>query len=351
MSLPKEIKSNDWVKNWSGNWRVAFASLYDVYTTHLKPYIGKNLKLTLLVCEREASSNYVAKKDLDVYGKYIASLVVKDPKLSEKWADDTLRTAKILLAAINKIKKTRFFTPENLLDLQEKFYFHIPPHFTIKKLADYLPENLQKRLMPRLREVRIKTENLFNEVDNCFGLYAKLIAKQKSYPEKLAQFLTMEEIFMYLNRKKLPTRKELQNRVVGTAILFQGNKHTLFTGDDFGNLLKILIDESAAELKGAVAYSGKAKGVVRVVFDPYKVKVFNKGDVLITGMTRPEFLPLMKKASAFVTDAGGMLSHAAIVARELKKPCILGTETATKVFKDGDKVEVDADKGIVRKLS
>lgn len=59
----------------------------------------------------------------------------------------------------------------------------------------------------------------------------------------------------------------------------------------------------------------------------------------------------MKKAGAIVTDAGGILSHAAIVSRELKKPCIIGTQTATKAFKDGDLVEVDAVKGIVRKIS
>jgi len=58
----------------------------------------------------------------------------------------------------------------------------------------------------------------------------------------------------------------------------------------------------------------------------------------------------MEKASAFVTDAGGMLSHAAIVARELKKPCVLATENATKIIKDGDEIEVDANMGIVRIL-
>jgi pyruvate,water dikinase len=56
----------------------------------------------------------------------------------------------------------------------------------------------------------------------------------------------------------------------------------------------------------------------------------------------------MKKATAFVTDAGGILSHAAIVAREMKKPCIIGTGVATKVLKDGDLVEVDANKGVVK---
>ena len=59
---------------------------------------------------------------------------------------------------------------------------------------------------------------------------------------------------------------------------------------------------------------------------------------------------LMKKAAAFVTDGGGILCHAAIMARELKKPCVIGTKIATQVLKDGDLVEVDADKGIVRKI-
>ena len=58
----------------------------------------------------------------------------------------------------------------------------------------------------------------------------------------------------------------------------------------------------------------------------------------------------MHKAAAFVTDAGGILSHAAITAREMKKPCVIGTQIATKVFKDGDFIEVDANKGIVRKI-
>lgn len=68
-------------------------------------------------------------------------------------------------------------------------------------------------------------------------------------------------------------------------------------------------------------------------------------------MTRPDYLSFMRRASAFVTDTGGALAHAAIVARELKKPCVVGTAVATKVFKDGDLVEVDAEKGIVRKIS
>ncbi|MBS3166574.1 hypothetical protein J4444_05625 [Candidatus Woesearchaeota archaeon] len=67
-------------------------------------------------------------------------------------------------------------------------------------------------------------------------------------------------------------------------------------------------------------------------------------------MTRPEYLSLINQAAAIITDAGGILSHAAISARELKKPCVIGTKNATKVLKDGDVVEVDATKGTVRKI-
>ena len=72
------------------------------------------------------------------------------------------------------------------------------------------------------------------------------------------------------------------------------------------------------------------------------------GDILVSPMTRPDFVPAMKKAVAFITDEGGITCHAAIVAREMKKPCIIGTKIATQLLKDGMEVEVDANKGIVK---
>ena len=67
-------------------------------------------------------------------------------------------------------------------------------------------------------------------------------------------------------------------------------------------------------------------------------------------MTFPHFIPAMEKAAAFVTDEGGILCHAAIVSREMKKPCIIATKNATKTLKDGEMVEVDAEKGTVKKI-
>ena len=68
-------------------------------------------------------------------------------------------------------------------------------------------------------------------------------------------------------------------------------------------------------------------------------------------MTQPTFAPILEKAAAVITDEGGITCHAAIIARELKKPCIIGTKIATQVFKDGDMVEVDAEQGIITLIS
>lgn len=109
------------------------------------------------------------------------------------------------------------------------------------------------------------------------------------------------------------------------------------------------VEIKVGEIKGTVAWPGKAKGKVKVVNNPSEVGKVEKGDILVTPMTIPAYLVAMNKAAAFVTDEGGITCHAAIIAREMKKPCVIGTKIATQALKDGDKIEVDADQGIVRK--
>ena len=103
-------------------------------------------------------------------------------------------------------------------------------------------------------------------------------------------------------------------------------------------------------IKGMTASPGKAKGRVRIILDVAQIPNFKSREILVTTMTTPNYIIAMKKAAAIVTNDGGITSHAAIIARELGKPCIIGTKIATKVLKNGDLVEVDANKGIVRKL-
>jgi pyruvate,water dikinase len=108
--------------------------------------------------------------------------------------------------------------------------------------------------------------------------------------------------------------------------------------------------EAEKDVKGFSAQKGIKTGRVRVISSINDVGIFKNGEVLIAKTTHPNYLSAMSKAVAIVTDEGGIASHAAITARELKIPCIVGTKIATRVLKDGDLVEVDAERGIVRIL-
>ena len=108
--------------------------------------------------------------------------------------------------------------------------------------------------------------------------------------------------------------------------------------------------DDISDVRGLTACSGRAFGVVRIVRSVNEIGKVKQGDILVAVMTRPDYVPAMRQAVAIVTDEGGITSHAAIVSREMGTPCIIGTKIATKVFKDGDYVEVDANKGIVRRI-
>lgn len=104
-------------------------------------------------------------------------------------------------------------------------------------------------------------------------------------------------------------------------------------------------------VKGLPASPGKVSSRVHVILDPSRIDEFKEGEILVTEMTAPDWVPAMKKAKAIVTDSGGMTCHASIVSRELGIPCIVGTksrgEAATVTIPDGIDVTIDATHGVV----
>ncbi len=109
------------------------------------------------------------------------------------------------------------------------------------------------------------------------------------------------------------------------------------------------VDEIKAEaiLSGVAASPGAASGTVKIIPDPSHIDKIMNGDILVAEMTTPDFVPAMKRAVAIITDRGGRTAHAAIVSRELGIPCVVGTERATSVLKDGQEVTVDGSSGKV----
>lgn len=102
-------------------------------------------------------------------------------------------------------------------------------------------------------------------------------------------------------------------------------------------------------LKGAPASVGFASGPVKIIHKPSEIDKVVEGDVLVTEMTTPDFVPAMRRAAAIVTDTGGRTCHAAIVSRELGIPCVVGSGTATSALKTGQLITVDGQNGIVYK--
>ncbi len=123
----------------------------------------------------------------------------------------------------------------------------------------------------------------------------------------------------------------------------------------FKKLVPPIDHTNVMELKGMTAVRGKITGkacVYRWGDDiSKKQKIIQDNPILIAGQTRPAMMPIIRQAKGIVTDEGGVTSHAAIVSRELGIPSVIGTIYATQVFKDGDLVELDADNGIVRKIT
>ena len=100
-------------------------------------------------------------------------------------------------------------------------------------------------------------------------------------------------------------------------------------------------------LTGFAASKGVAEGKVRIILDPSKTSDFKEGEILVARVTEPSMILAMNRAAAFVTDVGGITSHAAIIAREIGVPCVSNTITATQILKNGMRVRVDGTQGKV----
>jgi len=156
-----------------------------------------------------------------------------------------------------------------------------------------------------------------------------------------------------LGKSKVPKNLIKKRMKRYAAILLDGKFRIIIDKDELDSLQerkkkRKVVD--VLEIKGNVACKGNAKGPVKVVMHPTQITKVEKGDVLVAPMTSPDFVVGMLKAVAIVTDHGGITCHAAIVSRELNIPCVIATGNATQVLKDGEIVEVDAKKGIIKRV-
>ena len=196
---------------------------------------------------------------------------------------------------------------------------------------------------------RDERKSQVQQMNYCLDVMGKEIAKRSH--------LTWEDLALCnpLEIKSLPVRKDAIKRsrdlfAQRYMMVWDGKKVEHLPKKSSQRLFKTLedaIQKEVGEIRGMIACPGKARGEVVIINRADEFKKMAQGKILVSSMTRPDFVPLMKKAAAIVTDEGGITSHAAVVSRELKVPCVIGTQVVTKILHDGDKVFVNADHGIV----
>lgn len=186
------------------------------------------------------------------------------------------------------------------------------------------------------------------------GTIMELAARKFKVPFVALHFMIAPEFIKFLKSGGQYDKEEMKRRQkLFISINKDNGERIILSGKKYLELAKKIVAQNLQiknnMFRGSAASGGKVRGRVRVILNPKGADI-KEGEILIVGMTRPEYVPLIKKAAAIVTDEGGVTSHAAVMAREMKKPCVIGTKIATKVLKDGDFVEVDATKGVVRKI-
>lgn len=185
--------------------------------------------------------------------------------------------------------------------------------------------------------------------------FIRLFAKELHCPVGDVWHMTQRELFAAYRGKRVP-KDELQRRKSWSFYyVIKDGREAMVSQLKYRKIWNAIrsqnLPQAASTLSGIGASAGVARGTVRIIENPKEQgKNLKPGDILVTYMTRPDFVPLMHRAGAIVTDEGGLTSHATIIARELKIPCVVGTRFAMRVLKDGDRVEVDAVHGIVKRI-
>lgn len=204
----------------------------------------------------------------------------------------------------------------------------------------------------RIRALAQKNGSFRNQILQILDKNYKMLYRfyKKTFKIKDIEWCTIGELKQgRINDRVIKSRKKFFVAILSkkrTKIL-TGKKATDYLKKEQFRLEKV---SNSGQCQGLTAYKGKVVGKVLVVNNLKDLKS-QRDRVIVTFMTQPQHNPYLKNQKAFVTDEGGITCHAAITAREFKIPCVVGTKIATEIFKTGDIIEVDANKGIVRRLN
>lgn len=280
--------------------------------------------------------NFSEKSVNELYLKYrwLPCLDIHNKHWSKKEFREHLKTFKAAKRIQSKPKSIKEILRKLKIKEKDRLYLEIAQRFTY--IIDARDDFRRKGVF--------YARTLFKEITERMGIKLKDIS-----------YLQEKEIITFLGKGEKVSPSIIKERQKGFLLYFAKNGNIICEqGKTIPETLRKLgvkdKEKRVEKVKGIIASSGKAKGKTVIVRGVKDLKEVKKGNIMVAITTHPDFVPAMRKTRAIVTDEGGLSCHAAIVSRELGIPCIVGTKIATKVLKDGDLVEVNANKGIVKIL-
>lgn len=306
-----------------------------------------------IILETKKKGAKVVKSLIKVHAETYGYLVAED--VDQVWDESYYK--KLLLKELNKTLQEIKKDVTDFRRLKKSVGVNLENLLKKKKIAQDLL--MAGKVIREFAWVRLEMRNAWTKGYFIFYKFLDLVAQKRDLSGEDLKYYKIEDISKLLRYNKKVTTEKLNQRKLIYVYAIEQEKSSLYIGKDaekyFNKRVETSSQKNITYLKGYVANLGKVTGTA-IILDfkdsklIQKIKQMKKGQILIAGQTRPQLMYAIKKAAAIVTDEGGITSHAAIVSRELGVPCIIGTHDATRVFHDGDILEVDATKGIIKLL-
>lgn len=320
----------------------------------LRKNLGAGFTDMLLITNKDNIICYRSQRNLHAVRKLLFRLMRNPGRLQTFWKGFS-RSYNFLKTSIHQIARVKR-DPRKLAVLIRQVDEAHRQGWTGLVISYWLPVFLEEAgLEKKCSRIYSATLRMRSRFHGHFSLGINFFNAVHKATSGNTRWLTPDEIINYLKTGQRPVHAE--NRAQG-YYCFDRKLDVFHTRPQLANILKakgyrVESEKPAPKvmtLRGMPAQPGSVRGKVHILLTPSGGKKFQRGDILVAISTEPDYIPIIRRAGAVVTDEGGIVSHAAIISRELRIPCIVGTKIATKVLKDGDRVFVDATKGIVRKF-
>lgn len=265
---------------------------------------------------------------------------------AEKWGQEIKRRGRTHLSTVRKVFRNNKSFKRYFPEFTES-YTALIGIFQLPHLCQMLLPKANQKLLYKFGLARDYAARLLIKAEK---IYRRKIGHYLDFKNERALMLAPFEVMSAIRSHRLP--KDIKQRK--TMLLFTVNGVTRVYWNKKADMIFGKINQlpklSGGKVAGQCAYPGKVRGRVYVALNVKDFKKTPKGSILVCSTTRYDIVQYLKGVKAIIADQGGITSHASIISREKKIPCVVGTHSGTRVLKTGERVEVDANKGLVRKI-